>query len=504
MTLALKHFHKLLEKSKQIRHLKAVASLLDWDQETLLPKKALAIRSEQKEFIEGLVHQYLVCSEFEELLSECIDLEKGTFLDVTGLDDRQKGALIRWREDLIKAKKLPESFVKTWAKTTSESVSVWSDTKPLSDFKTFSPHLKKIVELSKERASYLGYIDHPYDALLDEYEPGMTVKELDPLFSRLKPFLINLTKTLSQNSSEDSFLYGNFEEKAMFDFDYELLQAMGFDKEGFCLKVSSHPFCSSLHPYDIRMTTTVKTTDLFAANIGTVLHEGGHGLYEMGLDPNFYGTPICEAVSMGVHESQSKLWECFIGQSLSFWKHFYPKLQKSFPTSFSAVSLDSFYKAINGVDPSFIRIYADEVTYCLHVILRYEIEKALLDGSLEVEDLPDCWNKKMHEYLGITPKNHQEGCMQDIHWAWGLFGYFPTYALGNLYAAQIFDTIQKQHKDYKERVEQGDLLFIKAWLHEHIHKHGRLYSPKELLIRSTGQPLQEAFFKKYLENKYPV
>jgi carboxypeptidase Taq len=502
MKTPLAHYQLLLEKGKTISVLKSISSLVGWDQETYMPKNGIAMRALQKEYLETLIHQELTSSELQELLSSFIDLNQGTFRDVEGLDEIQKAVIREWRLDVTKAKKLPESFVKVFAKTTSETVAIWGEARQNNDFKKFAPHLDKIFSLMKERANYLGYKDHPYDALLDEYEPGMTVKTLDKLFSGLKPFLIDLTKRLSTQKQDTSFLYGEFDEHHMLAFDGFLLQKMGFKENSYRLDTSNHPFCLSLHPSDVRMTTVTKTSDLFSANIATVIHEAGHGLYEQGLDDTLFGTPLCEALSMGIHESQSKLWECFLGQSLPFWSYFYPYLQEKFPRHFQSVPLNTFYQAINQVTPSFIRIYADEVTYSLHVILRYEMEKAIMEGSLKVQDIPEVWNHKMQEYLNITPKTYKEGCLQDIHWAWGLFGYFPTYALGNLYAAQIFHTLKVKFPDWKEKISQGNLLFIRDFLKENIHRHGRMYSTDALIKRATGSSLSERFFKDYLEEKY--
>ena len=497
-------YQLFLEKSKQIKILKSLSMLIDWDQETYMPEKGLELRMLQKAYLETLAHQEFTSTSTEELLEKMIDLETGDLYQETKWDDDQIRNLQLWREDLVKAKKLPEAFVKKFAETTSQAVAIWGEARANNDFDLFSPHLATIIELVRQKANYLGYKDHPYDALLDEYEKDMTTKDLDPLFERLKKELIPLAQKLSQKKAPNPFLYGQFDEKSMLDFDHKILQHMGFEPHSYRLDASKHPFCMGLHPLDIRMTTVVKTTDLFSANISSVIHEAGHGLYEQGLERSFFGTPLGEYVSMGIHESQSKFWECFIGQSFPFWQFFYPELKQHFPENFSHVSLDAFYKAINQVEPSMIRIYADEVTYCLHVILRYELEKGLLDGSIAFSDLPRIWNEKMHQYLGITPKSHKEGCLQDIHWAWGLFGYFPTYALGTLYAAALFQKVCLVFPDWKEKISQGNLSFLKHWLQENIHRHGRRFSPSELIKKATGHPLHEKYFIEYLKSKYPV
>ncbi len=494
----------LFEKSKKIKLLKSCAMLLDWDQETYMPSKGLELRSMQKAFIESLAHREFISNETEDLIARLIDLEHGHLFDEKALDNDQKLNVKLWRDDLIKAKKLPDAFVKEFAELTSESVAVWAKAKETNDFHLFSPYLEKVIAFVRKKAHLMGFKDHPYDALIDDYELGMTTKELDKLFELLKKELIPLAKTLYSIKHPDDFLYGDFEESSIFKFDHYLLEKMGFEEGSYRLDASSHPFCMGLYPSDIRMTTVMKTSDLFAANISSTIHEAGHGLYEQGLQKKHFGSPLGEYVSMGIHESQSKFWECFIGQSLPFWTYFYPKLQELFANNFSSHSLNEFYKAINQVSPSMIRIYADEVTYCLHVILRYEIEKGLLSGSIEVNDLPRIWNEKMEAYIGVVPKSFKEGLLQDIHWAWGLFGYFPTYALGNLYAAQLFDALKTDCPDWQKKIAHGDLIFIKEWLKEKIHRHGRAYKPKELIQLATGKELSENYFIEYLKNKYPV
>lgn len=495
-------YQEIVEMGKQIYTLQSLSLFMEWDQETFMPKGALEFRSLQKQTLEALAHQNLTSVKFQELLSTLIDFESGEFIKDEGLEEMQKAAIREFRKDVIKAKKLPEAFVKKLASMGSETVAVWAETKLNNDFDNYAPHLDKFLDVVKEKAELLGYEDHPYDALLDEYEPGMTVKKLDSLFEKLKGFLIPFAKKVRTKGLDTDFMYGDFEEASVYEFDKKLLLTMGFNENYFRLDSSNHPFCLSFHPTDVRMTTVSKTTDLVAANISATIHEGGHGLYESGLNKDYFGTPMCQAVSIAMHESQSKIWECFIGQSKPFWEHFYPELQKLFPKNFESKSLDTFYKTMNRVEPSLIRIYADEVHYCLHVILRYEIEKGLLEGSIQVKDIPEIWNEKMVEYIGIKPKSHSEGCMQDIHWSWGLFGYFPTYALGNLYAAQLFDTLIKTFPDYKERVSQGHLTFITKWLGEHVHRYGRQFTSSELLKKCTGKDLSETFFEKYLEEKY--
>ena len=486
--------HKLFEKTKSAYRpaylLSQVSSLLGWDQETHMPKAGIKARSAQKEYIAGLCHKMSTASQFESALKEllvCQDLSK-----------EEKCAANLWNRDFQKATKLPKSFVERWTATCSEAVHTWQIARENNDFKAFCPHLKTIFELSAERAEYLSYKDHLYDALLDEYEPDATSAQINMLFADLKPFLIDLTK---QSASDPRPLPpGPYPVDAQMRYVADLMQEMGLEPHHTRLDMSAHPFCTTLAPTDVRMTTHV-TKDTPIPNISAVMHEGGHCLYERGLPEQFAGTPLCDSISLGIHESQSRFWEVIIGQSRSFWEYAYPKLKETFP-QLKDFSLGDFYKTLNRVQPSLIRVHADEVTYTLHIIMRYELEKDLLTKSLAPKDLPDAWNAKMQEYLGITPPSDAMGCLQDMHWACGNIGYFPTYALGNLYSAQFFAKFTNTYPDYSNRIASGDLRFITTWLKKQIHCHGRLYSAPELCKQVTGSPLTSTPYRQYLSIKY--
>jgi carboxypeptidase Taq len=366
----------------------------------------------------------------------------------------------------------------------------------------FAPHLKKIVTLCRKKASLLSYEKHPYDALLDLYEPGMTSSYLDPLFERLKPSLTHLLQRIKDKGIQRPELsIHEFPAAKQMHFGKFLLKSLGFSEEMSRLDLSSHPFCNALCPSDVRMTTRIIPNNPLSS-IFSVIHEAGHGIYEAQLEEKYFGTPLGSSISLGLHESQSRLWETIFGKSYPFWEHFYPFLQKEFPDQLTALSLDDFFCNINHVTPSLIRTESDEVTYCLHVILRYELEKGLIEGSIEVEDLPNLWNDKMRQYLGVSPSCDAEGCLQDIHWSMGGLGYFPTYALGNLYAAQFFECFAKCHPNWAEQIKHGNLEFIKEWLKEHLHKHGRRYTPHEIVQKITGRPLEEKPYINYLESKF--
>ncbi len=491
-------FDQLHELSKTISTLVSVQYLLEWDQETLMPAAAHGFRASQISLLAGQIHKLKTGTKFSQLLNQLIDLESGNVHD-TSLSEAYKAALREWRRDHLKAIKIPTSFVKTFTLTCSTATHVWSKAKKDSNFSLFAPHLEKIVSLNRKKADFLGYQDHPYDALLDLYEPGMTASRLIPLFDRLKTALTSLVKKTT-SSTHTALLKGEYSPEHQLNFGKKLLNAMGFLPENSRLDLSVHPFCMPVYPLDTRMTTRIHHDDLMS-NIFSVIHEGGHGLYNQGLPLEYYGTPLCEQASLGIDESQSRWWETRIGRSKPFWTHFLPLLEKEFP-QLNKISLDQFYPAINTVKPSFIRVEADEVTYSLHVILRFEIEKALLEGSLKVKDIPAVWNQKMHDYLGITPSRDSEGCLQDIHWSLGSLGYFPTYVLGNLYAAQFFTVFEKTHPDWQARVAKGDLSFIREWLHANIHQYGRQYTPDELIHRISGNPLDESAYVSYLNTKY--
>ena len=494
-------YQTLQEIAKSTQLLESVHMLLDWDQETYMPRHAIDIRSLQSELMASLVHQQRISKKFKSALGAMIDIETNEIFDER-LPPPQISALREWRRDYLKDAKLPSAFVKKIAKTVSTASHAWTSAKKHNDFREFSPHLEKIVNLSQKKADLLGFVEHPYDALLDLYEPEMKTSILIPLFAKLKLPLTNLNKTiLAAQPIQDDFLFRHYPVHKQNQVGHELLKAMGFDEMTSRLDYSAHPFCTPLHPHDTRMTTRIHPENLMA-NIGAVMHEGGHGLYNMGLPVEHFGSPLCQQVSLGIDESQSRWWETLIGKSISFWHHFFPILQGHFPEQLSTVHLDDFYRAINAVKPTLIRIESDEVTYNLHIIVRFEIEKALMEGGLKVQDVPEAWNEKMREYLGIAPTLDGDGCLQDIHWSLGLFGYFPTYTLGNLYAAQFFEAFEKDHSNWKEKIAKGDLRFVREWLHDKIHRFGRQFSPGELCQKTTGKALSQEPYVSYLDKKY--
>lgn len=501
MKPAQKDFNKLYDLSKNIRVLQGISSILDWDQETYMPPGATGIRSEQLKTMAGLIHREKTSKKYSNALGKLIDIPSGKII-AKGLPQPDQAALKEWRRDFIKDTALPAKFVEDFAKLTSQSILVWRNAKKENTFQQFAPYLDRIVTMCRKKADLLGYHDHPYDALLDNYEPDITTKEVSKLFSNLRDHLTTLIKKITAAKQiDDQFLFGKWDHAKQIAFSHKILEAMGYDFSKGRLDFSTHPFSSASHPTDSRITTRIHATSLMS-NVMVVLHEGGHALYEMGLPQDLYGSPLGEARSLGVHESQSRWWETRVGLSKPFWQYFLPLLKETFKGQLDPVTLEEFYRALNKVEPSFIRVEADEVTYPLHVILRFELEKALIEGSLTVREIPEAWNAKMEEYLGIIPATNSEGCLQDVHWSMGGFGYFPTYTLGNLYAAHLFKAFAQEHKDWESRVSAGDLGFIKLWLHEKIFQHGRRWSTLELLQEATGKPFTTEPYTQYLKQKY--
>ncbi|MDN3504698.1 MAG: carboxypeptidase M32 [Rhabdochlamydiaceae bacterium] len=494
------NFKKLFDLNKSNQTFESLERLLFWDQETMMPKNGINIKTLQKKELASLIHSKKTSKEYKEALLKLIDIDSGQILD-KDLDIDQKRCVEVMRSDYQKAVKLPNSFVSKMAEVSSEATHTWIEAKEKNDFAMLEPHLQSVIDLMREKADHLGYEDHPYDALVNEYEPHMTVKTLDNLFNPLKESLSNLTKKCAKNRADDSFLYGVFDTDTQLEIGKKLLLEMGLEEGNYRLDLSAHPFCMPVHANDLRLTTRIEDSS-FHQCLSATMHEGGHALYEQGILADQFGLPIGQNASIGVHESQSKFWETFIGQSLPFLKGFYPKLQSAFPKQLGNTPLSDYYEAVNLVQPSLIRIHADEVTYGLHVILRYEIEKAFVEGKMKVKDLPEVWNEKMEKYLGMSPHTNREGCLQDIHWPSAHFGYFPTYALGNLYAAQLFNEMKTDHPDYELKLENCEYLFIKKWLEEKVHQHGRRYDPQDLIEKATGKKLSSDAFTKYLESKY--
>jgi carboxypeptidase Taq len=501
----LKTLEGLTTHLSEIQRINSAASVLSWDQETYMPAGGGVARAEQIATLQGLAHQKLVSHDMERLLGRSVDLTNGVPLDHDGeLWDESTQALLRevWR-DYSRAKKLPSDFVVTLSRECSLAQQVWAEAKEDNAFARFLPNLRTVLSLKREEADYLGYVDSRYNALLDVYEPGATIAGLRPLFAELKARLVPLLKRIQNSATriDDSFLFHAYDTTRQLEFGRLVLMRMGYDFERGRLDLSAHPFTTSFHPTDVRLTTRVHEHDLPSC-LFSCIHEGGHGLYDQGLDPHHYGTPLGDSVSLGIHESQSRLWENCVGRSRAFWRFFYPVLQQTFHHQLRHVEMEEFYAGINRVKPSFIRVEADELTYNLHIMLRAEIEQHLIEGHTRADDLPEIWNSKMKEYLGIVPPTDAEGVLQDVHWSLGAFGYFPTYALGNLYAVQFYDQARMEIPHLEDEIAAGQLSVLRRWLEQKIHRWGRMFTPERLSQRVTGRSVNPGPFLRYVERKY--
>ena len=494
-------FERLTERLATISDLRSTQSLLFWDQQTYMPAGGVAGRSEQMATLSRLSHEMLV------------DGETAKLLDAAGEPDpsSEEGALLRraWR-DYERATKLPAELVAEISRVTSLAEPAWVRAREESDWSLFAPHLAQVLSLEREAAEHLGYDDHPYDALLDAYEPGARKARLEGMFEELKRGVVPLIRAVAERTAERSRngeedraapLFGKFGEAEQEKFGRAVISAFGYDWERGRQDRSVHPFCIGSGPSDVRITTRFDEGWLAPALFGT-MHEAGHALYTQGVNPDYARTPLNGGTSMGVHESQSRLWENLVGRSRPFWSHYYPRLQEVFPEALGGVDFETFYRAINVLEPSEIRVEADEVTYNLHILLRFELEVALMEGTLSVANLPRAWNEKMEEYLGVVPKNNASGVLQDIHWADGLFGYFPTYTIGNVLSVQLFDEAVKARPGIPDQIRKGEFSTLLGWLRENIHRHGARYYPDELVEMSTGRPLDTAPYLSYLNEKF--
>jgi carboxypeptidase Taq len=488
-------FFRLEAAARELRSLASLDELAGWDAETYLPAKAAAIRGEQRAVLKTIIHHRLVGPELGELLE---NVGAGD-----GLDERQQALLAVLRRDRERESKIPARLVADLANAQAAGVEAWKQAKQESRFAVFQPHLEHLLKLRLEEADARGHTGERYDPLLDGNEPGMTTARLTPVLARLRDGLVPIVRALAERpKADDAFLrLDAWDPAAQLAFSREIIAAMGFDLDAGRLDLSAHPFCSGFAPTDVRLTTRVFRNDgsnaLFSA-----LHEAGHGLYEQGLPLD--GTPLAQAASMGLHESQSRLWENMLGRSRAFWTHFHPKLAAHFPLPMQGISLDGWLGAINRVEPSLIRVDADEVTYNLHILVRFELELALVHGDLAVADLPAAWNEKYASILGVRPPDDARGVLQDIHWSFGEFGYFPTYAIGNMYSATLLGAAERALPTLWSDAAQGGLLGLREWLRTNIHSHGRAKPAEEIVRDVTGSGLTERDLLAYLARKYEV
>ena len=489
---------ELLQRMHEIADLGALLALGAWDQNTALPDGAGATRAYQLATLQGVLHDRWTDTRIGQLVDELAEPVRAA--PFTDLD---RGLVREVKRDYDHQTKLPKGLVEEMARMEANAFEAWRRAREHSDFQGFAPWLTQIVGLQREVADRLGYQGVRYDALLDLYEPGMTVAKLDPLFATVREVSTTLLRRIQQSGREvsDAVLHGTFPREQQLGLADKVLRAMGYDFARGAVAVSPHPFTTSFGaPYDVRVT--VHPDEQFVqASLMAAIHEGGHAVYEQGSAPVLARTPLAGGASLGVHESQSRLWENGIGRSLGFWQGQYHLVREAFPDHFANVDVLDFWRALNKVQPSLIRIEADEVTYNLHIIVRYELEKGLVDGSIAVDDLPKLWDDKYEQYLGIRPPNAAQGVLQDIHWSSG-FGYFPTYTLGNLYGAQIYTTLRKVFPDFADRMASGDTNFAWSWLREHLYESGSTYMPDDLVARATGEKPNPRYFAQYLTTKF--
>jgi len=418
------------------------------------------------------------------------------------LSEAEKKNVAQIEEDFNRQKKYSTEFVENMSRAVSDAFNAWQQARKENNFKLFAPYLEKLIAIKKQECELLGYDGHPYNALLNLHEKNATVAELDVLFTDVRKELVPFVKKVQHAKQVDNkFFFQHFDRDTQWHFGIELLKQMGFDFNRGRQDISSHPFTTSFSQNDVRVTTRINEND-FSEMIWSCIHEGGHALYEQGLPAEQYGMPLGEAISLGIHESQSRLWENNVGRSLAYWKHNFSLVQTHFPEQMKNVSALDFYKGMNRVEPSLIRTSADELTYHFHVMIRYEIEKQIFEDKLKVNDLPDYWNAKYKEYLNIDVPNDAQGVLQDVHWSHGSFGYFPTYSLGSFYAAQFFHQATKEMPNLLTEIENGNTHNLLNWLREKIHKHGKFYTAQELCIQVTGEKLNFAHFMRYAATKY--
>lgn len=481
---------------RKIADINYSSALLEWDMEVNMPEKGGSFRSGQIATLSGMVQSLSADEKYGKVLHE--------LTADSSLNERERRNVEESLKDFNRSKKYSVEFVETLSRTISEAVQVWTKARKESDFGIFAPVLGKLVDLKRKECEMLGYTDHPYDALLNLYEPGYTSKDIDELFKGVKIWLVDFVKAIaSVKQNDNSIMFGNYPKQKQWDFGIGLLKRMHFDFDAGRQDISSHPFTTHFNSRDVRVTTRINESDL-SEMIWSCIHEGGHALYEQGLSPSDYGLPLGEVVSLGIHESQSRLWENNVGRGLPFWKANFPVLKQFFPEELSGVSVEDFYKAMNLVSPSLIRTSADELTYHFHILIRFEIEKALIEKSIEVNDLPRIWKEKYKTYLGLDIPDDAHGVLQDIHWSYANFGYFPTYSLGSFYAAQFFSKAKKDIPALEKEIEAGNLKPLLSWLRTNIHQYGKMYPAGDLCKRVTGEKLNFKYFMDYAKEKYSV
>jgi len=487
-------YSRLLELGKELQLVNDSAALLGWDQEVLLPTRGIAYRAEQMSWFSGYVHERFIAAAVGEWIAEA---ESG----VASGDLVAAANCREWRHEYQRATCLPTKLVEELAEARVHSQAAWAEARKRSDFSHFAPHLKKLVELSREHAERWGYEDQLYDALIDRFERGATARALAATLGDLRGSLLPVVEAATSRPPYDrSRLRGDCPVDRQKAFNREVAESIGFDFEAGRIDTAVHPFCSGMAPYDTRLTTRYDETDFLSSLFG-VLHEVGHGLYEQGLPKEWRGQPVGNSVSLGVHESQSRLWENHVGRSRGFWERWLPRAVHYFP-HLGGLSPADLYAAVNQAERSHIRVEADEVTYDLHILLRFELECEIFAGDLAIADIPGEWNRRFESFFGVPVRNDAEGCLQDIHWSMGIFGYFPTYSLGNLNAAHLASAAKTQDSAVAKAFETADYAPLLGWMRKHLHEAGSLHLPNDLVARAAGAPVSAEALVSHLRERY--
>lgn len=488
-------YRKLLKRAREISWVSSASEVLSWDLETYMPPKGVEFRAEQFAHLGGHTHRLFTGKIVGDWLKAC---EQNGFAP-----DSPEAANVReWRRRYERATKLPQSLVEKFQRTRTHAREAWKEARKRSEFKIFKPHLQKLLDLCRQRADCWGFQESPYDALLDEFEPGMRASQVRTLFAELRPAIASVLAHAVEKSGwvAADLLVGDYPVAAQQALNQKVAEALGYDFKAGRIDTTTHPFCITLGPGDCRLTTRYNERN-FTQSFYGVLHEAGHGLYEQGLPGEHFGTPLGTATSLGIHESQSRLWENHVGRHSAFWEHWHPIACEHFP-QLKGLTPEQIVAAVNRVAPSFIRVEADQVTYDLHIILRFEIEVKLMEGQLKAGDVPGYWNEEFEKMMGLKVPKDSEGCLQDIHWSQGDLGYFPTYTLGNLNAAQLMRRAFADHPSLEGELAKGQYGTLLGWLRDKVHRHGSRYQPQELMQQATGEPTRAAHHLDYLRKKF--
>ena len=495
MAVQLALYRKLLKRMREIAWVSSAGELLGWDIETYMPAKGLPFRAEQLAHLSGHTHRRFTARQVGEWISAC---EQHGF----AADSGETANVREWRRLYDRATKLPTRLVEKFERERAHAREAWKKARLASDFRIFKPHLEKLLALNRQKADCWGFEESPYDALADGYEPGIRASQLRALFAELRPAIVAILGPAVERCAAvpADLLNGNYPIAAQQAFNRQVAEAIGFDFAAGRIDTTTHPFCATLGPGDCRLTTRYNEQN-FAQSLYGVLHEAGHGLYDQGLPVEHFGTPLGTAASLGIHESQSRLWENHVGRSPAFWEHWHPAACEHFP-ALKRLSPGQIAAAVNRVAPSFIRVEADQVTYDLHILLRFEIELKLIEGQLAVADVPAYWNEEFEKLLGLKVVKDSDGCLQDIHWSLGDLGYFPTYTLGNLNAAQLMRRAARDCPALEAELARGEYANLLSWLRKSIHGNGLRYRPQALMEAATGEPTRSVYHLEYLRKKF--